>query len=176
MSESAARLEAELRRLQDGPRPEENPGGLGTVRFLARYPAGGHDLLNKVTSVLKVLDEGSRNGWPTEEQWALILPEWFVSACAPKITPEQGERWLAWWKSLPPDEQARVESEKQWSLDNWLYWMEPSNRQWYWWDAKVLDGLDHLIVAIEVDAWPFPWGALRWLFKAAGASALDPEE
>ena len=34
---------------------------------------------------------------------------------------------------------------------------------------------DHIIVAVEVNAWPFPWGSLRWLFKVAGASTLEPE-
>ena len=53
--------------------------------------------------------------------------------------------------------------------------MKPENRQWFWWDAKVLEQYDHIALAIEVEAWPFPWGALRWLFRAAGASAVEAE-
>jgi hypothetical protein len=169
-------LEAELRRLKNAPRPDEKPGGAGTVRFVAQCPHGASDILAKVTSLLKTIDEVALNGWPTDEQWAVKLPEWFTSACAPPMTQEKAERWLAWWKGLPPDEQARAEIEKDWSLDSWLYWMEPNNRQWFWWDAKALDDCDHILVAIEVEAWPFPWGSLRWMFKAAGASALEPEE
>lgn len=92
------------------------------------------------------------------------------------MSPEQAKQWLAWWKGLPPTEQTRAEIEKDWSLDNWLYWMEPGNRQWFWWDAKMLEDYDHIALAIEVEAWPFPWGALRWLFRAAGASAVEAEE
>lgn len=176
MAGDVSRLEAELQRLQNGPRPGEKPSGVGTVRFVARCPLGATDVLAKVKSVLKTIDEVALTGWLTEEQWPSNLPEWFTSACASPMSQEQAERWLAWWKALPSDEQARAEIEKDWSLDSWLYWMELSNRQWFWWDAKALDDCDHVLVAVEVDAWPFPWGSLRWLFKAAGASALEAEE
>ena len=53
--------------------------------------------------------------------------------------------------------------------------MEPSDRQWYWWDAQVLDDGGQILVAVVVEGWPFPWGSLRWLFQAAGASILEPE-
>ena len=92
------------------------------------------------------------------------------------MSSEQAKLWLVWWKSLPLEEQIRVEIEKDWSLDNWLYWMEPNKRQWFWWDAKVLEEYDHIALAVEVRDWPFPWGALRWLFRAAGASAVEAEE
>ena len=176
MARDIIRLEAELRRLENAPRPTEKPGGVGTVRFVARCPLGASSVLAKVISVLKSVDEIARNDWPTEERWLAILPEWFTSACASPMTPEQAEQWLVWWKGLPPNEQARAEIEKDWSLDSWLYWMEPNNRQWFWWDAKALDDCDCILLAVEVEGWPFPWGSLRWLFKAAGASALEPEE
>lgn len=176
MAEDLSRLEAELRRLENAPRPDEKPGGIGTVRFVARCPLGASDVLTKVTSVLKTIDEVALTGWPTDEQWAVKLPEWFTSACASPMPQEQAEHWLVWWKGLPPDEQARAELETDWSLDSWLYWMEPNHRQWFWWDARALDDGGHILVAVEVEGWPFPWGSLRWLFKAAGASALEPEE
>jgi hypothetical protein len=176
MAGDTSRLEAELRRLGDAPHQNEKPIGVGTIRFVARCPLGAGDVLERVISVLRTIDEVALEGWPTDEQWATKLPEWFTSACASSMTPDEAERWLAWWRGLPPDEQERSEREKDWSLDSWLYWMEPCNRQWYWWDAEVLDDCDHILVAVEVEAWPFPWGALRWLFKTAGASALEPEE
>ena len=176
MAGDVSRLEAELQRLQSGPRLGEKPSGVGTVRFVARCPLGSTDVLARATSLLKTIDKIALTDWPADEQWASKLPEWFTSACASPITQEQAERWLAWWKGLRANEQARAEIEKDWSLESWLYWMQPGNRQWFWWDAKALDDCDHILVAVEVEAWPFPWGSLRWLFKAAGASALEADE
>jgi hypothetical protein len=176
MQNIPSRLNAELQRLKNGPALGEKPEGVGTVRFLLRCPLGTSDVLAKAKEILKIVDEATLAGWPAKGNLGPRLPEWFTSACVKEMSPDQAKRWLAWWKSLPPEEQSKTEIEKDWSLDNWLYWMEPSNRQWFWWDAKVLEDYDHIALAIEVEAWPFPWGALRWLFRAAGASAVEAEE
>lgn len=170
------RLAEELRRLDNGPAPGEKPGGAGTVRFIAPCPLGAAEVLDRVKSVLQTVDEVALSGGLSDAQWEARLPGWFTARCAPPVSREEAERRLAWEKSLPPDEQARLNRETEWSLDAWLYWLEPSRREWFWWDAKALDDIDHIMVAVEVDGWPFPWDALRWLFKAAGASDLKAEE
>jgi hypothetical protein len=175
MAEALSQIESELQRLNGAPAPDEKPGGVGTVSFVARCPFGAKDVLARVISVWKIIDQVALSDWPTVEQWNMKLPEWFTSACTSPMTQQQADAWLAGWKRLTPVEQARAESEKKWSLENWLYWMKPEDRQWFWWDAKALEDCDHIIVAVEVDAWPFPWGSLRWLFKVAGASTLEPE-
>jgi hypothetical protein len=176
MANELTRLEAELRRLDHAPHPNEKPGGVGTVRFVARCPLAASDVLAKAISLLKTVDEVALGGWPAEERWAAKLPEWFTARCAPALTRDEAERRIAQRKTLPPDEQARVAQEADWSLAGWLYWMEPSHRQWFWWEARVSNDRTNLLVTIEVDGWPFPWGSLRWLFKAAGASDVEPEE
>ena len=176
MGNTYSYLEAELRRVEHGPSSGEKPDGVGGVRFLVRCPFGTNDVLAKAKSVLKIVDEAALRGWPADGKSTPSLPEWFTSACVAEMSSEQAKRWLAWWKTLSPEKQTRAEIEKDWSLDNWLYWMEPSNRKWFWWDAKVLEGYDHIALAVEVQAWPFPWGSLRWLFRAAGASAMEAEE
>lgn len=176
MPNSSSRLNAELRRLNNGPEPGEIPGGVGTFRFMVRFPHGTGDVISKAKGVLRILDEATLAGWPTQEGLTPCLPEWFASACVPETSPDEAKRWLAWWRRLPPDEQTKAEAEKGWSLDNWLYWMEPSNRQWFWWDARVLEGSESAFVAVQVEAWPFPWGWLRWLFRAAGASTVETAE
>jgi hypothetical protein len=91
------------------------------------------------------------------------------------MTKEESERWLARWRKLAPIQQAKEEAEKRWTLVDWLYWFDDQNRQWTWWDA-VVEGSDTIQVAAEVKCWPFPWGALRWLFKASGATKVEAEE
>jgi hypothetical protein len=158
----------------EGPEAAEKPSGLGIVRFIAQCPDRLPEVLEKSITVLKIMNEHCTGEWPSDQKWTKLLPTWFVSRCVPQQSIEQTEQWLAWWKALPPEEQSRVEEEKDWSLPNWTYWFQPHNRQWYWWDAEALDD-DTLIVSVEVDAWPFSWGSLRWLLLAAGADRVDAE-
>jgi hypothetical protein len=98
-----------------------------------------------------------------------------VAACGPERSREDAERWLAWWRTLGPVDKARAESKQQWALPDWLYWLMPSERQWFWWDAEVgRDG--SLRVTIEVAGWPVALGALGWLLRAAGAVELTYDE
>ncbi len=79
---------------------------------------------------------------------------------------------------MPWDEQVRVNEELRWSLADWLYWFEPKQRFWYWWDAAVKSP-ELVRVALEVTEWPFPWDSLKslkWLFRAAGAQRVTAEE
>jgi hypothetical protein len=177
MMSSPSRTRRELHRLLEGPKPDERPEGAGTVRFIVRCPANAPQVLDRAVSVLRVVNQhsGSDNGWPRESEWPELLPAWFVSVCAPERSRQDTEAWLAQWSILPQDEQDRIEREEPWSVSSWTYWFGPRNRQWYWWDARVLDA-NVLVVAIEVDGWPFPWGALAWLFRAAGAEEVKAEE
>ena len=71
------------------------------------------------------------------------------------------------WESMTVEEKWQ-EGEGTWSLEAFLHWFRPSERYWYWWDAAVEDP-DTLRVSLEIEDWPVPWAALRWLFRAAGA-------
>ena len=57
---------------------------------------------------------------------------------------------------------------------DWLHWLEPDNRTWFWWDAAVTQD-DALRVMVEVPGASAPLGALEWLFKASGAGEVRPE-
>lgn len=144
------------------------------MRFIAKCPGDAPQVLERSKQVLKAVNENSLPVWPPDDRWPALLPEWFVDRCGPEMSQEEAEAWLAWWKALPDAEQKRVEADKAWSLFNWIYWLDPENRQWYWWDGLALDE-NNLVVAVEVDGWPFGWGDLSWLLRAAGATQVDPE-
>jgi len=175
MSTFANDLENERRRLMHGPRPGEKPSGLGTVRFRVRCPGNAEQVLEKAKAVLNIVNQRSSSDWPSEEEWRRALPAWFVSRFAPELSQERAEEELRRWRALSREEQIRWEEEQEWSLSNWIYWFQPGNRQWYWWDGIAVDA-DTLIVAVEVKDWPFPWGALRWLFRALGAYRVEADE
>jgi hypothetical protein len=168
-------IQNELRRLKHGPRNDDAPTGSGIVRFIIKCISDPKDVLNRVRSLLCSIDQIALNGWLSDKQWESHLPEWFVGVCAKPMNAEEAARWLVWWKGLSREEQIRDEHNKAWSLDNWIYWMKGENRQWYWWDAKLANDNEHIFVAVQVECWPFPWGALRWLFRAAGASDVIAE-
>jgi hypothetical protein len=158
----------ERRHLTDGSRPGEVPGGVGTVSVLARAGADARVVLDRCRAVLLAVLDHSEPEWATVEEWKSYLPAWFVAASGPERSGEDAERWLAWWRTLGPADKAGAESEQQWALADWLYWLMPSERQWFWWDAEVGQD-DTLRVTVEVPGWPAALGALDWLLHAAGA-------
>lgn len=149
----------------------EQATGFILVRFVATCPMGAHDVLERVRSVLKIVNDAGGDDWPNIDEWTERLPTWFVAACSAAMTPEQAQQWIDRMRTLPHSEQLKMQNEAIWSLDNWLYWMEPSNRYWWWWNAHLLER-DRMTVDVEADETPFPWGSLRWLFRASGASDL----
>jgi len=170
--------EHELKHLDDGPEPDELPSSsesLGLVRFDVHCTHNAEEVLSKAKEVLRRVVAQRPAGWPTLEQWIELLPEWFVRECAPEETKEEAERHMRWLRTLPWDERARISEQERWSLANWLYWFEPKQRYWYWWD-DVVESPRLIRIAVQVRDWPFPWDALKWLFRACGAASVTAEE
>ncbi|WP_406642528.1 hypothetical protein [Amycolatopsis sp. WGS_07] len=164
----------ERRHLMSGPRSGQVAGGVGTVDVLA-CEGNGTEILSRAQAVLLTILEYSEAEWPAVEEWRALLPSWFVAACGEEMRREDAERWLTWWRTLGPADKVRAESERRWTLADWLYWLNPLERQWFWWDAKAeQDGT--LRVTVEVSGWPTALGALDWLLRAAGAVEIVHEE
>ncbi|MBI1927841.1 hypothetical protein HYR99_26830 [Candidatus Poribacteria bacterium] len=161
----------------EGPFSQDKPQGMGIVRLKVICRGDSEIVLKKAKEVLISLVKNAISvwPWPDENQWVKFLPQWFVSRCAEELTAEEAEKWLKWWSVLSWEEQQRVEKEKAWSLSDFLYWFHPEQRTWHWWDAHCPDR-DSCWVEIEVDDWPFPWGAFDWLFRASGAISVECEE
>ncbi len=160
----------ESRRVSFGPRPEESPGGLGLIEVEVLAEGSVVDVIEKSKDVLRAVLSMTSDEWRSPVAGTVRLPEWFVAVCAPERSPEVDEQWLVWWRGLDPEAKARAADEKQWTLADWLYWMQPDERQWFWWDAHI-DGDGVATVLVEVLGWPSATGALEWLLRAAGASS-----
>jgi hypothetical protein len=129
-------------------------------------------LLARCQEVLLVVLQHDEENWPPLTMWQRELPKWFVDACGPERTVEEAREWLSWWRTLPPDEQAAATDAKRWALSDWLWWLEPGQRTWYWLGARLIGSHD-LRIFLQTDGSPAPTGALHWLLKAAGASAIE---
>jgi len=163
----------EVRHVEEGPRQGERPGGAGTVAVVAKARSNAADVLARVREVMgEIVKTGEP--WPDLEYWRSQLPRWFVDASAPERSRDEIEQWLAWWRSLPPHEQAQAAAEQKWTLADWLFSVQPSERQWFWWDARV-ESPDILRVLVEVPGDPVALGALEWLLRAAGATEIARE-
>lgn len=169
-------IAAEVRRLNGDHVPESEFGALGCVRFSVDCPFGASAVIEKAKGVLAAVDDQLLRPEHERSRWADVIPSWFQEECKRNMTPAEAQRWLSWWRGLPDAQKAEAEVNKDWSLDDWLYWVANDSRQWFWWDFQESDDGERVTLAVQVLSWPFAWGALRWLFKAAGASAVSAEK
>jgi hypothetical protein len=164
----------ERRRVVDGPLPDEEPDG--TLVAVDAVCDDATQVLARCREVLTVVLDHSDGEWPTDEEWLALLPDWFVAASAPELTPDEAERYRARWEAMSYQERlADAASQKPWSVSDWIFWFDPDDRHWFWWDAEVRSTTE-LRVWIQVDTWPAPVGSLEWLLRAAGAREVivDP--
>ena len=162
----------ELRHLREGPRPNEKPPPIDYL--IAHCPGNAEVVLKKTKEVLEVVLSLDPENWPSDSEWASILPRWFLDASGPNLTRKEAEEYLARLKGLPPEERVRVEAKARWSTSDFLYWFRSDERFWYWWDGKA-ESADELRVAQVFAGWPYPTGALEWLLRASGAIDAEKE-
>ena len=166
---------SEFARLVQGARERDGIPGIGTVRFIVKCSTNAADVLATAREAMRAISGACANGWDAAAlNWEALLPEQFVKACAADMTRSEADEWLARWQKLRPQEREHEERSRAWSLANWLHWLSPNERTWLWWDAVVLDE-DFIVVSVAVEEWPFPWGALSWLFRGSGALEVSPE-
>lgn len=165
----------ELRHLDSGPSHGERPGGAGTVEIVAICAGNAEQVLSRCREVLRIVIVHQDRQWPALEEWKRLLPEWFVHASAKSQSEEERERWLQWWRGLPPNERAQASDRQPWSLSDWLFWFQHDDRSWFWWDSIVEDQKTAR-VSVEVSGWPVALGSLEWLLRAAGAIQVWRQE
>lgn len=162
----------ELRHLADGPRGDERPGGAGLVSVAVFAPGRSAVVLARARRVLAAVVEVGGDQRPDDPRWATLLPPGFVAEFAAQESEQERERWLSWWRGLGPTERAQASRDRRWTLPDWLFWLQPDERTWYWWDATAADE-DRAEVRVEVSGWPAPLGALEWMLRAAGADRTE---
>jgi hypothetical protein len=175
--ETKTLLETEWRHLNQLPRPGEE-----RVRSLVSSiicPGNSEVVLERIKEVLNLVNIAARSSWPENwRDWHKFLPRWFLSKCTLEEAGLKRDPELIW---LPLDSlnswasERRGEMETPWPLADWVYWMAPERRDWYWWEGVVIDQ-KNLEIQMEIRNWPFPDGPLDWLARAAGAYRLLGDE
>lgn len=162
----------EIRRLETGSTAGERPGGIGTVTFRGSGIASAAELRSRVVEVLGAVLSASSKGWPADTEWAELLPEWFVDACAAETSQAEAELELDRWRRMTPAQKEQAEATEPWELLDWVHWLKPSERCWEFWECRT-EGDGVVALRVSVDAWPFAYGALEWLLRAAGVSKIS---
>lgn len=163
-------MTTELERLRHGVKADQKPGGMGTVRFIAKCNGDAEAVLSISKTVLITILELTKKGCSDESVWASLLPKRFVDACPPFPSPEEMEAY----ERLPLEERVERDRTEGWPLRAVMNAFLVLERWWSWWDAVVLDR-DHVVVAVQVSEWPFPWEVLRWVLRGSGAIDVEPE-
>lgn len=140
-------MSTEAERIQHGPTDGEQPPA-DAVSLSYACPGGAADVLQRVRDVLtRVVPAPSP--WPSLAEWRERLPAWFVDACS-------------------DDVKISTCVVDKWSLRAWVWWFQPEQRRWTWWDGGADDGRLTLRL-VPTGNGSLLLGALEWLLEAAGA-------
>lgn len=161
------------------PQPMEKASGAGIARFVVScndVPS----VLNLAKEVLTIVNNHSTQSWPSLNEWSDMLPSQFVDGCLPELTETEREKQTQRWDALAYEEKlAEASHDDKWTLSSWLSWLEPEEREWFWWDAILFDepiNNSHFLIEVTTLDSAFMPGALKWLFKACGAIDVISEE
>ncbi|MDS0526550.1 hypothetical protein NNC19_12735 [Clostridium sp. SHJSY1] len=138
------------------------------TRFEVQCNGNSKGVLNRVKDVLEIVLQQDVKRWLTVEEWKCTLPKWFIESCADEITQEEAEQRL----TLSLEERIKISKNEGWALSSWIYWLNPNEKQWYWWESNIIDE-NILIVTVQSEDYPFAWGALEWLLLASGAIKVE---
>jgi hypothetical protein len=140
------------------------------IRVQLRCSNTSAKCLSRLEQVLAIVD-AHRDAWPPVEKWRVLLPQWFVESCVKPMSERDAAAWLVEWRKMTNEERMHSETTRAWSLENWLYLLEPHQRSWEWGCGIAVD-LHTLEVKLCVDGWPAPLGAFAWLARASGATEV----
>ncbi|TNL00887.1 hypothetical protein CYD30_28485 [Kosakonia cowanii] len=169
----------ERERLKNPPQSTDKATGVGIARFIVSCTDVSL-VLGLAKEVLITVNDYSTQNWLSLDEWSNVLPSRFVDCCSPELTSEERKERMQNWQELSYEEKLKEASnDNEWTLSSWLSWLEPNEREWFWWDAVLFDeplNNSHFIIEVTALDSPFMSGALKWLFKACGALDIISED
>ena len=170
----------ERERLTFPPLPTQKATGVGIARFIVSCDSNAFFVLQLAKEVILIVNKHSLEAWPSLEYWNKILPSQFVSNCLAELTKQEKIEAQIRWEQLAYNEKIKeAAQDERWTLSSWLSWLEPEEREWFWWNAiqfePPLENTHFVIEVTSLDS-PFMSGSLKWLFKACGAVDVISED
>ncbi|WP_313385811.1 hypothetical protein [Pantoea sp.] len=169
----------ERERLKTSPQTMAKASGFGIARFVVSCNDASL-VLALAKEVMIVVNNYSTQEWPSLENWISMLPFQFVNNFSPELTEAERKTQIQNWEALTYEEKLTEAShDDQWTLSSWLSWLEPEEREWFWWDAILFDfplNNSHFLIEVTTLDSTFMSGALKKLFEACGASDVVSED
>ncbi|QIZ49465.1 hypothetical protein DWG24_01005 [Dickeya zeae] len=166
-------------RLKKPPQSTDKATGVGIARFIVSCD-DVPSVLGLAKEVLITVNHYSTQNWLSLNEWSNVLPSRFVDCCLPELTEADRKRQNQNWDKLSYEEKLEEASnDNKWTLSSWLSWLEPDEREWFWWDVVLFDASlsnSHFIIEVTALDSPFMSGALKWLFEACGAINIISED
>jgi len=109
-------------------------------------------VLKSTKEIMKCISKYAyTNTWPSDEEWKIILPKWFVESMTLKSLNEI------------------MESKGQWHYESWIDNMRM--RSWVWWSSKK-QGNDLIFVLETLDI-PYLYGTFLYILYSQGIAMKD---
>lgn len=167
-------VDAELVRLHSGACGDTPPPGMSLFEVYAEASGTAQRVLDCSREVMTAILSAMRSVPAGGEDSAPTLPQWFLEASGPEQSPAETRAWLDRLASMPQAEREKAEAAERWSVEDFLYWFEPDQREWWWWGAEIRDE-DNVRICLVVREFSVPHDALDWLLRASGAHTVIDE-
>lgn len=151
----------------------ENEDGLG-ANFFVKCNSNADEVMELARKTLLSVNYqyDSWNGiedW-MNKKWEEIIPKNFINRCLPEKTSNNsffGKLLNVFSKK----------NDDRWSLNAWLYILEPRDRMWFWYGSTLLipQENNYFLVSVKVIDDPFSSETLRWLLLGSGAEEVFDE-
>lgn len=167
----------EQKRLVNNSFPDFVSTGLGQ-NYIVKCEGNAPEVRENAREVLLAINHAYfYESWPTISEWIDILPRKFTESFSPELSPTEEKAYIAWLSTLSYEqkmEQAR--KKEKWRLSDWLIWMEPTERLWFWWGATELGKRtkqDYFLITVNLLDELYLTGALEMFFECCGAISIE---
>ena len=105
-------------------------------------PTNPNDVLSKITNIMTTIEKQSTDSWPTDDNWKLILPKWFVNSFV-NLSQEEARVLLA---NTPKSEWSKL----PWDFGSWL----DAIRVKGWICRGIEQENNRILIKLEIIEWP----------------------
>lgn len=169
-------LDNELNRLTNNAFPDFTEGAWGET-FLVKCHGNANHVRQLIKDILLIFNDIYRHSrWPDFDEWLEILPKSFTEKFLPELDEANIEKLRrAWFKMSYEEKLEQAATKQQWRLSNWLVYMMPDERIWFWWGDAILGEQtqdDYFILAVNLSEPYYSFEFLEIFIKNCGADEI----